>query len=236
MAQSNALIIFAVTNQIDRANQDDPLASLPWDDIDALYTAFLSDTLRVAIQMFDVDVLVYRNAKDISDDFFLSYKYRVKLHNLTEDPVAEQAQQAIENAFRLGYQRVTLLLENNPLINHKLLRLAFAQLGYEDDTIVFGPTDDGKCYLLGMKSDHSSVFSSEDPNYFKTQSSLIKAVMKNEVMVYQLSTLGSLNSGAGILNLRKLIEEGTLNGDTPSKTVAVYKMLEKKYRSRKLFQ
>jgi hypothetical protein len=141
MTQTNALIIFAITNQIDRSDQSDPFASLPWDDLDALYTAFLSDTLRVAIQLYDVDVLVYRNTKEISDDFFLSYKYRVKLFGMNEDPLAEQVQQAVENAFQLGYQRVTVLLENNPLITNKILRLTFAQLGFEDDCIVFGPTD-----------------------------------------------------------------------------------------------
>ncbi|MBA4312700.1 MAG: hypothetical protein C0417_08725 [Chlorobiaceae bacterium] len=236
MTQSNALIIFAVTNQIDRGDQSDPFAALPWDDLDALYTAFLSDTLRVAIQLFDVDVLVYRNTKEISDDFFLSYKYRVKLFDMNEDPLAEQVQQAVENAFQLGYQRVTVLLENNPLITNKILRLAFAQLGYEDDCIVFGPTNEDRCYLIGMKSDHSSIFNIVESDPLKNSHTLFKAIMKNDLMVFPIVTLNALDSGSGLLQLKKILEEGTMNGDTPSKTLAVYKMLEKKYRFRKIFQ
>ncbi|MBI5022318.1 MAG: hypothetical protein HZB59_12855 [Ignavibacteriales bacterium] len=236
MPQSNALIIFAVTNQIDRSNQADPLATLPWDDLDALYTAFLSDTLRVAIQLFDVDVLVYRNTKEISDDFFLSYKYRVKLFELDEEPMAEQVQQAVEDAFQVGYQRVTVLLENNPLITDKLLRLTFTQLGFEDDCIVYGPTDEDRCYLVGMKADHSSIFKIIESDPLKNRQTLLKAIMQNDVMVFPMVALNALDSGSGLLNLKKTLEEGKLNGDTPSKTLSVYKMLEKKYRFRKIFQ
>jgi hypothetical protein len=236
MSQQNAIIIFAVTNQIDRSNHDDPFATLPWDDLDALYTAFLSDMLRVAIQLYDVDVLVYRNTKEISDDFFLSYKYRVKLFDLIEAPIEGQIQSAVENAFQLGYQRVVTLLENNPLISHKLLKLSFTQLGYDDDCIVVGPTDTGKCYLVGMKSDHSSVFRIADNESVRDSEQLMQSIMVQDTMIFPLLTLNALDSGVGLLQMKKSLEEGKMNGDTPAKTLSVYKMLEKKYRYRKIFQ
>ncbi|MBI5475600.1 MAG: hypothetical protein HY964_02550 [Ignavibacteriales bacterium] len=236
MSQQNAIIIFAISNQIDRSNHNDPFAALPWDDLDALYTAFFSDTLRVAIQLFDADILVYRNTKELSDDFFLSYKYRVKLFELNQTSFAEQFQSAVDTAFQSGYQRVVAVLENNPLISHKLLKLSISQLGYDDDCIVFGPTDSGSCYLVGMKSNHSSILKTFQTELTPQTDGLIQSIMKQDSIVFPLQTLNSLDNGKGLLQLRKDLEVAKLNGDTPTKTITVFKMLEKKYRFRKLFQ
>jgi len=235
MYHSNAIILFSGTTQIDRSNIQDPFASLPWDDLDALYTALLGDTLRNVSQLSDVDILVYRNEREISDDYFASNRHRVRLLNLTEAPLAGQIRSAIENAFASNYQRVMIILDYNPLVHQATYERVFEQLRYEDDCIVVGPTREGKCFLIGMKLNHGKLFDASDGDPLKKSELLMQQICATQAIVFLLNPLNSLDNGINLIQLKKTIDAMDKGGsEFPNKTFGIFKMLEKKYRSRRI--
>lgn len=235
MHHSNAIMIISSSTYIDRTRLDDPLTALPWDDIDSIYTALLGDTIRIASQLPDMDLLVYRSEKEISDDYFLPYYQRIQLFDLTDAPLIEQIQQAVENAFANNYQRLVILFENNPLICTSVLEKIFAQLEYDDDCLVIGPTYEGKCFVVGMKSNHSKAFNASEGDPLKDHQILLKQLCNTQTIFFLLNPIHSLESGSNLIQLKKMIELQDKSGnDFPSKTFGIFKLLEKKYRFQKI--
>src|SRR5271167_4073552 len=154
----HALIVFCRTPNIVRDDISVSFASLPWEDIDALFTAFVEDLLTTLRHIAGVDVLVYRNPEELPDDFFSSFRQMVHLFDINNRVFSHMVEHAVDSAFQSGYQSVVVLLDNSPLIMPEFLQKAFSQLGYEDDCFVLCPTFEGRCALVGMKSNHSKIF------------------------------------------------------------------------------
>src|SRR5437899_13046960 len=110
----NALVIFCRTPIIVRDNLNVRFAALPWDDIDALSTAFVGDVLMTASRLEATDILVYRNPEELSDDYFAPFRHMVQLFDVHDRMIADQVEQAIDHAFHENYSRVAVLLDNNP--------------------------------------------------------------------------------------------------------------------------
>ncbi len=235
MSHHNALLIFSHTPKIDRSRSDGAFATLPWEELDSLFTAIIGDFVKNASGMVNVDILIYRNPQELSDDFFLPFRQRIQLFDLTNAPLTDQVCSAVENTFHHGYQNVVIILDNNPLISRALLRKTYIQLGYEDDCIVVGPTIEGKCYLIGMKMDHSRIFDSTEGDPINKSSLLMKNICLLETMLFLLNPVNSLDSTDNLMLLMKNIEAfDKSNVEFPSKTYAVFKMLEKKYKLKRL--
>ncbi len=235
MRNSNAIIINTSSVGFERNNPDDPLTALPWDDIDLIYTAMLGDTLRGLSRVGDVDVFVYRNEKEISDDFFLPYHQFTQVFNLTEEPLGEQLRQAVEDAFAKNYQRVMVMLENNPTLSSRYLRNVFNQLEYDDDCIVIGPTYENRFHLIAMKSDLSEIFGTFDGDPLKDHEIMLKKICKHNVVLFILNPIHSIFFGKNIINMRRKIELSDSSSiDFPSKTSSIFKLLDKKYRYQKI--
>jgi hypothetical protein len=237
MRSQNAIIICATVPQIDRSGSDNPFASVAWDDFNALYTAMFGDLLSISCQLPDVDVLVYRNTHEISDDFFLPFRQKIHLFPLNETPVSDQIQQALMDAFENKYQKVVIFLDNNPLLSRALMRKVFNQLGYEDDCIVVGPTYDGKCYLLGMKSYHDSILKSEGGDPLQKANILMKNICLTAAEIFPLEPVLAYDVSANLLDLRRKMEvlnKGSI--EFPSRTHEIFKMFDKKYKLRKYLQ
>ena len=237
MPQHNAVLIFSQTPNIDFSNSDGTFPVLPWEDIDALYTAMIGDFVKNTCQMPGVDVLLYRNPNELSDDFFLPYQQRLQLFDLNDAPLSEQIQQAIENAFSSGYQNVVVVLDNHTMVTRAVLRRVLSQLGYEDDCLVVGPTYDEKCYLVGMKMNHSRIFDISNGEPLHKSKLLMKQICEIDSMVFPLNPLYSLYTPINLMNLMKHIDAlDRSNVEFPTKTYAVFKMFEKKYKLKKLLQ
>ena len=231
MTQRDALILFFHTPQIDRSNPEDPFSTLPWEDIDILFTAMTGDILRTVSQLNTVDILVYRDTKEISDDFFFPYHQRLKLVDLESATPLEQIKIGIENAYAAGYQNIVVLLQNNPLILRKTMMEAFGQLGYEDDCIVVGPTCDERCYLVGMKMNHSSIFDSPDGDGAQKQHLLLKNICQLDSVLFLLHPMNAMDSAANLMVLMREIELlDKTSVEFPVKTASAFRALQKKYK------
>src|ERR1700741_5067260 len=110
----NALILFCRTPEIVRDNWASPFAALPWEDINALFTAFVGDLLMTVSHLKGTDVLIYRNPEELSDEFFLPFRQMVQLRDINDQPLSDQVERAVDSAFQLNYTRVVALLDNDP--------------------------------------------------------------------------------------------------------------------------
>jgi hypothetical protein len=231
----NALLIFARTPKVlVRAAVDDPLAALPWEDIDMLFTAMVGDVVRNASQLNHTDILVYRNPAEYSDDYFLPFRSRLQLIDLADGPLTEQIQAAVDAAFRQGYHRVVALLDNNPMITTATLSGAFDHLRYEDDCLVVGPTPEGKYSLLGMKTNHSEILDSSESDPVSVPDRLLERCCSLESMIFPTPTAYFLDTTVNLGRLKRDIEALDRSyPDYPSKTSEVMRIFDRKYKVRR---
>ena len=234
VSRQNAIIIFARTPQIVRTNPNEPYATLPWEDLDSLFTAILGDLIEHTFQSGDVDVLLYRNPLEFSDEFLQPFRARVKCFDMQDGSIFSQVPGVLEQAFTLHYGRVVVLLENHPLVSPALLTRIFAQLGREDDGIVVGQSPDGQAYLLGVKSNRNAFLDSPEIDLLSKPERLLQAVCLENSMVFSVPSRFPLDSGTNLARLRVEIEE-MQEGDAgfPHRTLAMFKSFDKKYKLRK---
>jgi len=234
MHQKNALLIFSKTPQIARDTSCEPFSALPWEDLDALYTACVGDVVKNAASLPDVDIFLHRDRHELSDDFFAPFRQRIRLLDLTGAPLADQIQRAVDDVFVNGYHRVVVLLDNHPLLTQRFLRTIFDQLGYEDDCFVVGPTMEGKCYFIGMNMNHSGVFDTGAGDPLQKPNLLMKKLCSTEALLFVTGTTYNLDSAVNLMKLKNEIE--TLDRGTPefpSRTSEIFKMFDKKYKLKK---
>ena len=234
MRQNTAVVIFSRTPQIARRNPEEPFASLPWDDLDALFTALLVDTIQNVCQLGDADVLLYRNEREFADEFLAPFKTRVRCCDLLERSFTEEVQQAIESAFAEHYHRVLVLLENNPVGIPQRLRRMLDQLGQEDDCVVLAPTADGRCASIAMKANHSWIFDDDGGDPLAKPHLLLQRLCTLQTLILPQPVTHLLDSGANIARLRDELEGvEDRNGEFPRRTYEMFKVFEKKYKTRK---
>lgn len=230
----HALLFFSHTPEISRGTAGEPFAALPWDDLDALYTALLGDLVEAATQLADVHIFLYRNQAELSDDYFISLRERVELRPALAAPLAEQIQRAVDDAFAADFHRVVVMVENQPAVRTATLQRAFDQLGFEDDCIVVGPTAEGKCYLIGLKSNRGELFDSGEGDPLGRPNLLLRRLCDADVHLFPILPLYSLDSAVNLARLRNDLETSRgSNGGSLARTRDMFKLLDRKYRLRK---
>ncbi len=234
MRQNTAVVIFARTPQIARRSPVEPFASLAWDDLDALFTALLGDTIQNVCQLAELDVLLFRNEKEFADEFIAPFTSRVRCCDLLEKPFAQEVEHAVESAFGEHYHKVLVLLENNPVGIPLRIRRMLDQLGQEDDCVVFGPSVDGRCASIGMKANHSWIFDDEGGDSLVKPHLLLERLCTLETLIVPQRAMYLLDSGANLARFREELEGvAERNGEFPRRTYEMFKAFEKKYKTRK---
>lgn len=231
MNRRSAIILFSKVPQISRDNPADPFAALPWDDLDALFTAFLGDVIQNVCQIPDVDVLLYRNPNELSDDFLAPFRDRLRFRDMNDAPFAVQVQRAIEETFHDHYDRVLVLLENHPAMGTRVLRRALGILTHDDDCIVYAPTTDGHCLMIGMKMNHGWIFENTTSDPVIKPYALMEKLCSVDTQVYLLPPTYMLDSSTSLGRLHtELGEREGRELDFPKRTFEMFRALDKKYR------
>jgi glycosyltransferase A (GT-A) superfamily protein (DUF2064 family) len=235
MHSRNALLIFSRTPEISRGSPGEPFAALSWEDLDALDTAATGDIVAHATQLTDVELLVYRNREEISDDFFLPHKARIQFRELLEGPLPGQILHAVDDAFTGGYHRVVVLLDHQPLLSAGFLRTVFTQLGHEEDCVVVGPGYEGRCYLVGMNVNHSAVFDPADGDPLQKPLLLLKRLCSLNILLFLLNPRYSMDSTASLVRLKNELAglDYTGGAEAPVQTHEIFRILDKKYKLKK---
>jgi len=234
MRKASAILLFSKPPRITRSNQDEPYAALPWEDLDALFTALLGDVLEHACRLTEVDVLLYRHQGDLSDAFLHPFGDRIKCSTLVNGSLSENVHHAVEAAFASLYQRVVVLLENHPIMDTPFLAKIVQQLSYEDDCLVVGPALEGGCFLIGMKSNHSELFEKTDQDPLIKPNVLLKRLCTTNSILFVTQPTFLLDSGFSLARLKGDLDRADgLSPGFPKRTYEMFKMIDKKYRVKK---
>lgn len=231
MPHQNAIIVLSKPPYISRTNGNEPYASLPWDDLDALFSAFAVDVLYHASGVPETDVFFYRNPSEPQDEYLYRLRDRVKFCELQGASFAEQVDEAVRKSFADGYHRVVAVLENHPTISSGFLARVIEQLKYEDECVVVGPSLEGKCFLVGMKGNHRDLFECEETDPLGRPYVLMERLCRFEGVLFPTEQRYMLNSGFNLARLWADIQEPWMREQgVAERTCEVFRSINKKYR------
>ncbi len=233
--RQNALVLFSKAPTIERTNQDEPYATLPWEDVDALFTALLGDILEQACRLKDVDVFLHRKRTDLSDDFLLPFRDRVRCVDESGGSFTDTVHHAVDHAFGGRYSRVVVLLDNHPMMDAPFLARVVQQLAYEDDCVVVSPSLEGTCFLLGLKANHAPIFEKADQDTFVKPDLLMKRLCRLDSMLFPTEPVYPLNSGFSLARLKSELDAADGSSpEFPRRTYEMFRAFDRKYRPKKI--
>jgi glycosyltransferase A (GT-A) superfamily protein (DUF2064 family) len=160
---NNVLVIF-LEEKHRRLVQSQFSDTLESSDSDALYRAFLEDTIAACLALDSFELVISSSSGEAEkivvgaiENLKLSLKGKaktrleqnsIKLWDQEEMPLSEALQKTFQKCFAGGYGQVLLIDCVTPTISHRMLGAAHKLLKKRD--IVFGPTLEGSYYLIGM--------------------------------------------------------------------------------------
>jgi hypothetical protein len=112
-----------------------------------LYLAFIEDSLEMLEELnIDVILSVYSNDnnRQIMDHIHKDHK----IIDQKGKNLGERQYKSLEEAFKLGYEKVVVMAADCPDLEPDFIEGAFASLNHCD--AVIGPCEDGGYYLLGI--------------------------------------------------------------------------------------
>lgn len=150
---NNALIIFT-REPVPGSTKTRLMPYFSADQCAELHRCFLKDISR-EMRNAEADIIV---AYTGGDPVFLRKVFSRNTIFIEQngDDLGARMENAINEAFSLGYQKVILIGSDIPEIEAESIDTAFALL--DDCDVVIGPTADGGYYLIGMKEAHPEAF------------------------------------------------------------------------------
>jgi len=140
------------------------LGAIQGDELRFLHQAFITDTLINALQVPSVDVRLYyiddpdrvRLVKIVTD--YVAKKMAVKKKNDITDRFSSvsmategwgaRIERVFKGCFDSGYKNVLVVGSRTPTFTSNMMRTALRMLQQSD--AVFGPTPEGRYYVIGM--------------------------------------------------------------------------------------
>ncbi len=134
------------------------------DDLRFLHQAFITDTINNSFEVGEADVrLYYINQTDrkrfvkIVTDYLKNkatgrtaeaLKNRFEVFEMAKDRWGIRIEEVFQDCFKAGYEHVLVVGSRTPTIKPSMIKAALKVL-IESDA-VFGPTPDGRYYVIGM--------------------------------------------------------------------------------------
>ena len=230
-----AIMIFAKQPELQRSGGDEPYAALPWEDLDRLSAALVSDLIEQACQVSIADVfLIYHPAVRPSDEFLRNFEDRVRYIELSDSTVPLNYSFLAEFTSAQPYQRLILVFENYPLLSSQLFMKTFSHLGSEEEKIVLGQTLDGDCFYLGLRSPYQGFFEEGGQDLLGKSRGMLSHVCSQNAIVCPVQPVTPLTSGYHLASLRDLIAEMDEDDPVyPRHSSTVFRFFDKKYKYRK---
>lgn len=147
---------------------------------------FLLEHTKNVLSKLDCDRAVYYSVKIREDDIWDSETF--SKHQQFGDDLGARMQNAFENGFKKGYEKIIIVGSDLYDLNTKIINQAFKALDTNDSVI--GPAEDGGYYLLGMKTLNPSVF---DIKNWGTETVYKQTISKLTSSLYVLKTLNDID-------------------------------------------
>lgn len=152
------------------------LGVIQGDDLLFLHQAFITDTIKHALDVPSCDVILYYiNQPDrvrlvkivtkylsekFSEKTATDFKKRFKSVKLDKNRWGMRIEQVFKNCFNLGYKHVLVIGSRTPTVHSSKMKTALKMLKESD--AVFGPTPEGRYYLIGMSEEYKINLSEFD--------------------------------------------------------------------------
>ena len=120
------------------------------------------------------------------------------------DAFGERLAYAAEDLLRVGFKSVCLIDSDSPTVPQRAYAQAAKLLDQPGDRIVFGPSDDGGYYLIGMKKLHRRLFDEIDWSTERVAEQTLKRAEEIGVKVELLPTWYDVDDR---VTLRRLCDE-----------------------------
>jgi hypothetical protein len=159
------------------------------DNVRFLHQAFISDTIVNAGSVEEADVRLYyvdtaerkklvgiivdyltKKLKDGSSDFF---KSRFEKIEMPQERWGLKVERVFQDCFAQGYKHVLVVGSRTPTISGEALMVALRMLRESD--AVFGPTPEGRYYVIGMSGSYKISLSEHDWKSAKIYSEVAEA-------------------------------------------------------------
>ncbi|HOP07389.1 MAG TPA: DUF2064 domain-containing protein [candidate division Zixibacteria bacterium] len=140
------------------------LGAISGDDLRIMHQAFITDTITHALQVEDADVRLYyiddpdrkRFVKIILDylkkklngNLAAAYKQNFEAFEQNKDRWGVRVEHLFDDCFKAGYKNVLIVGSRTPTITPIAMATALRMLKESD--AVFGPTPEGRYYVIGM--------------------------------------------------------------------------------------
>jgi len=147
---------------------------------------FLLEHTKHVLSKLACDRAVYYSVKIREDDIWDSETF--SKHQQFGDDLGARMQNAFENGFKKGYEKIIIVGSDLYDLNTKIINQAFKALDTNDSVI--GPAEDGGYYLLGMKTLNPSVFDIEN---WGTETVYKQTISKLTSSLYVLKTLNDID-------------------------------------------
>jgi hypothetical protein len=127
------------------------------------------------------------------------------------DAFGERLTLATEDLLSIGFESVCLIDSDSPTVPVRAYADAARVLAAPGDRIVFGPSDDGGYYLIGMKQVHRRLFQDIDWSTERVAKQTLERAAEAGVEIHLLPTCFDVDDRA---TLRRLCDE-LIGGEAP---------------------
>ena len=129
---------------------------------------------------------------------------------------------------KAGWNSLVMLVGFHPLVTSAHIHNAFNILDHDENTIVYGSTDDGNLYICGMRAEQSS-FQNMGDGIFSNQEAFLRRFCVTENMIVPLETIAACSTIDDLQSVQKIIEEKMVQHQFyPKRTIEFLKLHERR--------
>lgn len=203
-------------------------------DLEGFYSSLLEDMIERLNSLSHIHLLVVCDPEAQAHFSSSRTPGKFELVSTGGSNLTTKLEPSVGTLFGGRFRRLVWLRVDNPLLDLSFIEHTFMLLATDDDAIVLGPTESGRCSLLGTKSplpDLVDRFIEKEEDFDE----VLKRVCSLDVFVYTLPAMFTVDRWDDLFRLRAEIERAQQEKRPfPRRTYERLKQLERKYRPSKL--
>ena len=129
---------------------------LTFEEAAKLYEALLLDTIEMASTLDDIDLAIAVTPPNAMPYFEQASPEGTILVPVDCEDIGQCLSKVLTHLLRMGYGKAMALNSDGPSLPGEYIRQAVTRL--DDHDLVFGPSEDGGYYLVGLKEIYDQVF------------------------------------------------------------------------------
>jgi rSAM/selenodomain-associated transferase 1 len=181
-----------------------------------LYEALLLDTIDMSSSLEDIDLAIAVTPPE-STSYFERVAPNIILVPVDCQDIGQCLSKVLTHLLKMGYSKAMALNSDGPSLPIEYIQQAVSSL--DGHQLVFGPSEDGGYYLVGLKEMHAQIFTGIAWSTSRVLSQTLKKCENMELKVDLLPPWYDIDTAADIERLHK--ELGTLPTHTLSHTRAL---------------